>query len=204
MNTDTAAERLTNEVQKIIAAVEQRTGLSSRWNGEVVVVDSISALLLSRKPFLAKKEWSCRITRLEQIASSDLRWRSLIHEALHSVSAGNREADYVAFIGWEEGVVESLQRLYRPELLKEIGVSIPETVFTEAEQNWAFEPFIVALRRLHAELPNVSEQVFMEMLLKTPLYRRSAEVLAWGKRDAADPAAFVRVFAQVSSVLRRG
>lgn len=201
---DTITERLTAEVQAITKAVEQRTGLTSRWRGEVMIVDSVSALMLSRKPFLAKKEWNCRITLLDRIAGSDLRWRSLIHEALHSVSAGCREADYNTFIGWEEGVVEALQRLYRPGLLTEIGVAVSESLFTEAEQNWIYEPQIAALRRLHAELPNVSEQAFMETLLRTPLSHRSAKVLAWGKREAAEPAAFVRVFAQVSSLLRRG
>lgn len=200
---DIITETLTAEVQQIVTAVELRTGLRSRWNGEAAVIDSVSALMLSRTPFLAKKEWSCRITVLDQIVGSELRWRSLLHEVLHSISAGNREADYSTFIGWEEGVVESLQRLYRPELLKEIGVDVAEAVFAETEQNWVYEPFITALRRLNAELPNVSEQEFMETLLRTPLAQRSAEVLTWGKRDAADPAAFVRVFAQVSGQLRR-
>jgi len=196
-------KRLTTEIQTIVRLVEGWTDLRSRWSGEVVIVDSVSAMLLSRQPFLAKKEWNCRIVVLDRIVEDDLRWRTLIHEALHSVSVGNREADYRVFHGWEEGVVESLQRLYRPDILKHMGISISEAVFAEAEKEWIYEPYIAALHRLSAELPSISERTFLETLLQTPLAQRPAAMLAWGKREGNSPASFIRVFAEVSGVLRR-
>lgn len=198
---DSTTERLIAEVQAIVEFVEARTGWRSRWNGDVVVADSVF-MLLARTPFLAKKEWNCRIVVLDRIVESDLRWRVLLHEVLHSVSAGSRENDYRAFIGWEEGIVEWLQRLYRPDLLREIGVDAPASVFAAAEQNWTYEPHITALRRLHAALSDVSEQTFLETLLKTPLAQRPAEVMAWGKRETLDVPGFIRIFAQASGILR--
>jgi hypothetical protein len=183
--------------------VEEITGLQSRWNGIVHVVDSLSAEMLGGRPFNAKKEWSCSISVIDAIASQDIRWRSLIHEVLHSVSVGNRESSYREFRGWEEGVVEWLQRCYRPDILHRSGVSVPAAIFSEAETRWIYAPAIEALRRLAAQLQDVSELEFFETLLKTPLQDRLSFVQLWGRRGSGDPAEFLRVFTEASGILRR-
>jgi hypothetical protein len=58
-------DRLEGEVRQVVAFVERMTGLRSRWNGTVRVVDAATAALLSPVPFLAKKEWGCGITLLD-------------------------------------------------------------------------------------------------------------------------------------------
>lgn len=200
---DRTTERLKAEIEAIVAIVEEWTGCPSRWSGEVVIVDSVSALLLARQPFLAKKEWNCRIAVMDRIVDAELRWRTLIHEVLHSVSTGSREADYRLLPGWEEGVVEALQRLYRPGILERLGIVYSEAVFAVVEQHWGFAHYLTALYRLRTQLPEVSEREFFEALIQTELANRPATVLSWGKRDALDPSAFVRLFAEVSGRLRR-
>lgn len=195
-------QRITKEVQQVVAEIEAFTGLKSRWNGEVHVVDPTESDLLVRQSFLAKKEWRCSILVTDRIANSDLRWRSLIHEALHSVSAGMTEQDYTAFRGWEEGVVEALQREYRPGILRRLNLSIGEEIFTRWEAAWVYQDYIIALERIAAEFPNVTRISFLEALLKTPLKDRMAYTLAWGLRELPDRERFRHIFAEASGVLR--
>ncbi|HZP80311.1 MAG TPA: hypothetical protein VFB21_01615 [Chthonomonadaceae bacterium] len=195
--------RVQDEVRQIVAAVEEITGLPSRWSGRLNVVSSQEADLQANRPFSAKKEWNCHISIVDVLVNKDERWRSLIHEALHSVSVGHQEQDYRQFRGWEEGVVEWLQRRYRPDILNRLGLSIPEETFARAEATWLFNPAIEALQRIAAQLPMASELAFFETLLKTPLKDRLAFVQAWGMREAQDPKQFMRVLAASSGVLRR-
>lgn len=195
--------RVQDEVRQIVTAVEEITGLPSRWNGRLNVVSSLEADFQASRPFSAKKEWNCDISLVDLLASKDERWRSLLHEALHSVSVGHREQDYRQFRGWEEGVVEWLQRRYRPGILNRMGVSIPAETFVGAEVAWLFNPAIEALQRIAAQLPIASELAFFEILLRTPLKDRLAFVQAWGVREAQDPKQFMRVLAASSSVLRK-
>src|SRR5262245_59097958 len=125
--SDDIAQRLEKEVQDIVAVVEELTGLKSRWSGEVLLADR-SDQMFERRPFLAKKEWSCHLKIADFVAQQDWRWRTLIHEALHSISVGIRYQDYETLTGWEEGVVEWLQRCYRPEILRRLNIHVPEAV----------------------------------------------------------------------------
>ena len=106
-------------MRQIIAFVEEATGLPSRWNGGLLILEdgtdeARTAQMLARVPYLAKKERSCSITVVESILQDDQRWRTLLHEGLHSVSVGLMRDSYDRFAPWEEAVAESLQRLYRP------------------------------------------------------------------------------------------
>ena len=47
---------LTDEVRRVVDIVEEITGLRSRWNGTVHVLDAQSAVLFSGKPFFARKD----------------------------------------------------------------------------------------------------------------------------------------------------
>lgn len=194
-------ERVEEEVQQIVTFAEAMTGLRSRWNGFVQVVDADTAALMFPVPFFAKKDWNCGITVLQSLLSSDGRWRSLLHEALHSVSVGLTEGSYNQFAPWEEAVVESLQRLYRPFLLQQIGVNADESRFAATESAWRFNPAVDALRRIASERPEVPAQTFLEEMLRMPLPDRPAFAFEWG-RGAADFAHFKRVYAAASGLLR--
>ena len=70
------------------------TGLRSRWDGTVTVLDDRTAAMFSRAAFFARKDWSCAITILDPVVTAPARWRTLIHEALHSVSVGLTPQSY--------------------------------------------------------------------------------------------------------------
>lgn len=70
-----AASQTQQELDAIINILSGLTGLTSRWNGEVELSQDLSAL--GRKPF------TCRIVINRSLLNSPLRWRTLIHEALH-------------------------------------------------------------------------------------------------------------------------
>ena len=194
------------EVRQIISAVEEFTGLPSRWNGGLLILADASgeaevAGMLSPVSYLAKKEWSCSITVLETVLQDDRRWRTLPHEALHSVSVGLTEPTHHRLCLWEESVVESLQRLYRPLLFERLGLNIPEERYAAQEAAWLYNHAIEALGRIAAERPDVPAREFLEQMLRTPLPERPAFAFEWG-HEAADFEHFKRVYAAVSGILR--
>lgn len=194
------------EVRLIVAAVEELTGLPSRWNGGVLILADASSEartvgMLTHVPYLAKKEWSCGITVVESVLSDDRRWRTLLHEALHSVSVGLTEPDYRRLRLWEEAVVECLQRLYRPLVFERLGLDIPQARYAAQESIWPYNQAVEALERIFAERPDVPPREFLEQMLRTPLPDRPAFVFEWG-RQADDFEHFKRVYAAASGMLR--
>ena len=201
-----AGRTIIEEVRQIIAFVEEVTGLPSRWNGGLLILDdgtgeTQTAQMLSRVSYLAKKEWSCGITVLASVLQDDQRWRTLLHEGLHSVSVGLTEPDYQRLRLWEEAVVESLQRLYRPLLFTRLGLDVPESRFNGLEATWLYNHAMAALGRIAAERPEVPVRDFLEAMLRTPLPERPAFAFEWG-RQAADFDHFKRVYAAASGLLR--
>ena len=190
-----------DEVREVVTFVEEMTGLRSRWNGTVQVMDAATAALSAPSPFLAKKEWGCGITLLETTVNHDGRWRSLLHEALHSVSVGLTEPGYQRLRLWEESVVEILQRMYRPAMLRHLNLDISESWFASIEAAWPYNHALDALSRIAAERPEVSLREFAEEMLRIPLLNRPAFVFDWG-RQTADFARFKRVYAAASGLLR--
>ena len=194
-------ERVEGEMRQIVAFVEGTTRLRSRWNGSVRVVDTNTAALLFPIPFFAKKDWGCGITVLQAILSNDGRWRSLLHEALHSVSVGLTQESYNQFAPWEEAVVESLQRMYRPALLRSLGVDADESRLAAPEAAWRFNRAVDALGRIAAERPDVPAQEFLEGMLRMPLPDRPAFAFEWGRQGESFDR-FKRVYAVASGLLR--
>jgi hypothetical protein len=115
-----AEEQIRGELERLQPLVEEITGLRSRWNGAVELVPTPG--------YRGAKRFSCAIVLDASLVGDDTRWRTSIHELLHSVSAGYVPSDYRSLRGWEEGVVEQLQRLIRPSLLARVGVVVPEEV----------------------------------------------------------------------------
>ncbi len=178
-----------------MAVLGELTGLDSRWNGEVELSQDIRAY--GRKPF------SCRIVLNERIAEQPVRWRTLIHEALHSFSAGYNSGDYRAWRGWEEGVVEQLQRLLRPSVLAQIAVTVDEAVFQSVEEGHTFNEYVEALERLREATDSRTSQEFYCELLATEIKNRPGLILSrrfqlpQGERET-----FLRLFSQANSVLK--
>ncbi len=94
------------ELEQIMPVVSQLTGLPARWSGRVELV--------TEADFKGKKRFGCDIQIATELAEQDARWATLIHESLHCHSAGYNGVDFRTYRGWEEGVVEQLQRLLRP------------------------------------------------------------------------------------------
>ena len=201
-----ARRTIIEEVRRIVTFVEGVTGLPSRWNGSLLILadgteEAQTAQMLSRIQYRAKKEWSCGITVVESVLQDDLRWRTLLHEVIHSVSVGLTEPDYHRYAPWEEAVVESLQRLYRPLLFQQFEMDLDEDRFRAFEATWRYERALGALGRVAAARPEVPAQDFLEQMLRTPLPDRPAFAFEWG-REAADFDQFKRIYAAASGFLR--
>ena len=205
-NNPNAGQTIIEEVRRVVTFVEETTGLPSRWNGGLLILadstdEAWSAQVMPRVSYRAKKEWSCSITVMESIVQDDQRWRTLLHECLHSVSIGLTEPSYQRLRLWEEPVVESLQRLYRPLLFRHLSLVVDERQFQPPETTWLYNQAIDALKRIATQRPEVPLRQFLEEMLRIPLPNRPAFVFDWG-RGAADFEHFKRVYAAASSVLR--
>ena len=190
-----AESRVQQELIAIVDVLSGLTGLTSRWSGEVEL--SQDARAFGRKPF------SCRIVLSESLADQPVRWRTLIHEALHSFSAGYNMTDYQAFLGWEEGVVEQCQRLLRPTVLKRLGLQINDSVFVAVEASYSFNKYIGAIERLRGALHREDELEFYLDLLATQIKQRHNLLFGAGNRlPSKQRVTFVTIFSEANSVLK--
>ena len=80
------------------------------------------------------------------------RFSTLIHEVLHTLSAGYLRDDYQDLQGWEEGVVERVQRLFRESILTAFNAPISADTFHLIDTTHAYNGFIEALERLRSLL----------------------------------------------------
>lgn len=187
------------ELEQIMPLVSALTGLPTRWSGVVELV--------SEEDFKGKKRFTCDIQLDAPLADQDVRWATLIHESLHCHSAGYNGSDYRLYRGWEEGVVEQLQRLFRPQILSEIGVAVDEAVFRQAAEFHRYNRYIRVLENLRQALPQSADdqEGFYKMLLATPMRDRIALVL--GYRDTlpfVERVEFVGNFSAANYELTRG
>ena len=105
--------RMLQELFHIQDAIHELTSLRSNWNG-VLQFDTVEGERGS-------KTFTCEIVIRPDLASKPVRWRTLIHESFHACSVGYTFQDFNANIGWEEGVVEQLERLFRKRILDKQG-----------------------------------------------------------------------------------
>ena len=182
------------ELQAIIAVLTELTGLPSHWSGHVELVPEAD--------FKGKKRFTCDIQIDAGLAPQEARWATLIHEALHAVSTGYVGTHYREFPGWEEGVVERLQRLYRPVILTRLGVLVPDEVFREAEAKHNYNKYIAALERVRSHL-SLPEEEFYGRLLRTPIKDRFSLVFSLGNQlPGRQRIAFAHAFSAASAVLK--
>ena len=190
MNTS----QINKELQGIVSALTELTGLPSKWSGVVELVPEAD--------FKGKKRFICDIQIDADLAQQEVRWATLIHEALHAVSSGYVGTDYRDAPGWEEGVVEWLQRFFRPTIVAKLEVRIPDEVFQEAQAKHNYNKYIDALERLRLEL-NLPAEGFYMRLLKTPIKERSSFILGLGNQlSNQERITFLRVFSAANSILK--
>ena len=152
--------------------------------------------------FRGKKLFSCAILLDAAVAQRPVRWRTLIHEVMHSVLAGYTRADYDVLIGWEEGTVEQLQRLLRRQVLDALGVDVPEGVLVEAEANYPFNPYIDALEDVRNALEMPSPDFYIR-LLNTPIGQRPGSMLGLTmEQTGAARRHLIEVFSRSNAVLK--
>jgi hypothetical protein len=95
---------------------------------------------------------------------------------MHSVSIGYTPNEYSDWIGWEEGVVEQMQRLHRQEILQTLQVKYDQTSLAQIDSKWLMNPYIGALEEVRDVLKD-SEASFYGNLLATPLRDRYTHLL---------------------------
>ena len=157
------------ELEQIMPLVSALTGLATRWSGVVELVETTE--------FKGKKRFSCDIQIQASLARQDARWSTLIHESLHAHSTGYNGPDYRLSRGWEEGAVEGLQRLLRPEILFRLGVVVSQADLLESDRQHPFNDRIQALEAIRQSLA-APEMEFYKQLLATPIAQRPGETLA--------------------------
>jgi hypothetical protein len=123
-----------------------------------------------------KKRFSCDIQLNAALAEEDARWTTLIHECLHAVSAGYSLLDYQDLLGWEEGLVEQMQRLLRRSVLAKMGVSVPDALLDSLDAGHPYNVYIRVLEVIRLSLA-VSEVQFYSQLLAMPLAERPTKML---------------------------
>ena len=188
------ADRILSELSEIIAALSQITGLSSHWSGAVELVEGAD--------FKGQKPFQCDILLNVNLANEDARWRTLLHEALHSFSQGYNRDDFENFRGWEEGVVEKLQRLLRPAVLSSLAVTVPEAVFQALEEQHLYNGYLTALSELQ-QISGQPEQRFYVNLLGTSIRERPALVYALSRPLIGQAHTdFLRCFSRANSTLK--
>ncbi len=176
-------ESVVRDLQQITAALAELVGSASRWNGQVTI--EAGAL------YSGAKRYDCSICIREEIARHPVyRWRTLIHEALHGFSPQYSRYQYEAWKGWEEGVIEKLQRLFRGRVLLKTGIYLAESDLEQIEAQHPFNGYIAVLDDLRQQL-GLSAETFFVLLLRTELPRRVELVHKLGE-DLLDPQAKAR------------
>ena len=156
---------LQENIRQIVQVLEGILGRRSRWNGEAVLENGLF--------FAGAARYSGSIGISEVIfADPDLCWRTLIHEALHMFSPQYTHLTYLNARGWEEGVVEQMQRLLRPTILIHLGVTVSEKANAAVEQAHPYNKYIAVLEDLRLRLGEEPEG-FYSALLATPLPERA-------------------------------
>ena len=184
------------ELEQVRAALAKMLRKRSRWSGFADLSDDPN--IRGAKPF------RCDIVINCVLAGQAERWRTLIHEMLHTFSEGYQPLDYMAFRGWEEGVVEQLQRILRPIVLAELGIKVDEAVFTAVEADHEYTEYVRALEEMREAL-GVEATGFYSRLLATPIRDRRQSVFEQGMAlPTAKRRAFLGTYSSGDAVLKTG
>ncbi len=185
-----SAAQLQQIAQRVGAELARITGTVNRWDGTVNLHGTLRGV--------GQKEWSCSITVLNDpslLGDPARLWPVLNHEMLHALSTGLTPTAYSTFPGWEEGLVEKLQRMIGPRALMQIGEQ-------PCVGNWAYNYHIAELERLRTFLGR-AERPFYLSLIRTPLAEREQLVIDMGSRLRGNKASqWQRLLASALPILR--
>ena len=129
----------------------------------------------------------------------------MIHEAFHPFLAGYVRDDYQVFQGWEESVVEQLQRIFRGRVLRRLSVTANPQIFEGLDEEHGYNKFIAALEVIRAAMniaPEQSETFYLD-LLSTPIKERMGNITGYGfLLPNAEKAKFFALVSAASATLR--
>ncbi len=191
---DDLQARTQKELGDIVLILTELTGLPSRWSGRVELVPDAE--------FKGRKRQMCDIQIDAALAAQDARWPMLIHEALHSISVGYSGIDFRTMPGWEEGIVEYLQRQFCPVISDRLGVSVALTGFALRVERHPYNKYIEQLNLLRQALDYDELQFFLD-LLSMPIRQRPAFIFGQGNLFAGQKRIrFIRLFSSANSILK--
>jgi hypothetical protein len=136
--------RVTADLTRLRDALHDLTPLRSRWNGIVRVDPTIG----TRANALFLEDGT--IVVIPRLIYRKTRWRTLIHELIHSLGVPVSKADYEKEKGWEEGFVEVVQRRLRPAVMARLGDAYDEAFIAALEPTWAFQSYVDAAEAILA------------------------------------------------------
>jgi hypothetical protein len=171
--TDRETQEAHGTLTQVVDALSELLGRPSRWTGSLELTDSLFS------SGVAHLDGRIKITRAVW-RQPQYRWRTVVHEALHLCSPPYTSHEYSLSRGWEEGVVEQMQRLFRQEVFLRIGVAMAENAFTERDAAHEYNAYIQALESLRQPL-KMSPRDFYTWLLA---------MLCWNKKSASPSGAF--------------
>jgi hypothetical protein len=180
----------------IITELTRLTGLPSRWSGKVVISH---ALNINGDPeYNGYKDWNCDIIIHHYRLVGDGRFNTGVHEGLHSISVGMNPLDYLAYSGFEEGVVEKLTRILRDEVFAGMGLQGP----FEVRDGVYYEQFVILLEDLRFRTGKAEREFYIEML-RTPLRDREETVVQW-IGVASPQKTRIQIAAEIDSIVYSG
>lgn len=157
-----------------------------------------------------QKELADIIAVLTELTGLPSRWSGrveLVQEALHSISVGYNSNDFRQYRRWEEGVVEQLQRMFRPTILGSLGNALANDVFYAEEEAHAFNGYIAALESLRLMLredasADAKQEFYMD-LLALPIAGRPDSLLRVSfSLEQPQRGIFISAFSRANSVLK--
>ena len=160
-------QRIREEMRGVIAELERLTHLPSQWNNQIEITPT------SNRAF-GGKTFGCLIRIRADIATTEARWLTMIHEALHCFSTERSADASLRYPGYEEGVVESLQIVLRQEILDALTTPIPAPFCVDRDIKSAYTDYRNALEAMREALGLQEPRIFYLELLAAPLEQRWA------------------------------
>ena len=167
------------------------------WNGEL-------SLFTNEQP-AGTMNFDGSISLSLPLQQKEIRWATHLHEILHSYSKGYLPIPYNARPGWEEGVIEKLQRLLRPIMLeqrldgKAIATAIEKA---QLDATHPYNTYVNALEGLRHLVQEPDEFKFYTQLLRSPLADRAQTLITEVKRVyGANHAVPLRMCVSLNAIL---
>lgn len=164
-------------LRRLIWTASSLTSSDSLGCGRTGAVSSWFATLHTQ--FSGQKHGWCGISLREDVLlDATLRWRTMIHEGLHSVSgAFSPGRPDPMSRRWEEAIVEQMQRLLRQRVLRAAGVEMDDEVFRSADNEHGYNLFIRALEA-HRRRQGAEIEAFYLGLLRADAAGRAGMLVA--------------------------